>query len=229
MADQENLVVFAQPVPLVFSHLFTPQVFDEKTRKFRDAKADEKGGYDATFLFDANSAELINIKQIAGRIVDAQAYKDKEGMLIPRNLLQVPWEAGEAYVARRIREETAKGKTYTGGELFKGKVLLKSNTIFAPPLSLFANGLTKFQNESRAMAEKFFYPGVNVVAEINLQPHAVGSNMPGVKAYLNELISTNTGDRIAGGQPTEEKFSAYIGRVTTGDPAAAAPQLGQNW
>src|SRR5579859_1190495 len=226
MADQENLIVFAEPVVLVFSHLFTPQTFDEKTRKFRDAKEGEKGGYDATFLFDAGSAELANIKAIAARIVDAQAFKDKEGALIPRHLLQVPWETGEAYVARRKRES---GDKFTGGELFAGKVLLKSNTIYAPPLSLFANGLTKFQAESRSMAEKYFYPGVRVVAEINLQPHSVGSNMPGVKAYLNELISTNTGDRIAGGKPTEEKFSEFMGRVTTVDPAAGGSQLEQNW
>lgn len=224
--DQENLVVFAEPVVMVFSHLFTAQVFDEKTRKFRDAKEGEKGGYDSTFLFDAGSAELSNIKTIAARIVEAAAFKDKEGVLIPRGMLQVPWETGEAYVARRKRES---GDKFTGGELFAGKVLLKSNTIYAPPLSLFSNGLTKFQAESRPMAEKYFYPGVRVVAEINLQPHAVGSNMPGVKAYLNELISTNTGDRIAGGKPTEEKFSSFMGRMTSADPAAPAPELGQNW
>lgn len=222
VANVDNIYIFTAPALLAFSHLFTPSVWDEKENKFRDARADEDGWYDATFLLDATSPDLAAIKTIAGGIVEAAQFKDKNGNLIPREQLQVPWETGEAYLRRRAAKPGAKDDY--DGALFEGKTLLKANTKYPPLLNLHQNGvLSQFRDQTRHMAEQYFYSGVMVLAELNVVKHQVGSNVPGVKCYLGEMVSTNVGDRIAGGKPTAEKFGAHIGAAKAESPSAGMP------
>ena len=217
--SEPNLYVFTEPAILLFGHLFEPVMFDERTNKFRKAENGEKGWYDATFLFGADSRDLAALKAIAKRLVDGAQFRDRDGNPIPDNLLQLPWESGEAF----MRRQAAKRGDKADESLFSGRVLFKTSTIYAPLLNVYGNGqLTKYRDEMRGSAEKYFYPGVHVLAEVNLQTHQVGSNMPGVKAYLNELVSAATGDRLAGGRPTEEKFSGYIGARSSEDPTSGA-------
>jgi hypothetical protein len=202
--------VSCEPVTLLFADLFAPVVYDEKTNRTREPRGEEAGTYSATFLVDSDSAMLTEIREIAERIRQEEAWKDSEGELYTWKLLQKPWQSGELYNADRKR----KNAKYEDNPLLVGKTLLKSNTYSEPRLSL--------------LAKKYFYLGVSCLFEVNIVPHKVGSNLPGVKLYLNHVVSKNTGAVIAGGKPTAEKFGGYIGKVSDEAPSAGMP-AGGGW
>jgi hypothetical protein len=213
------------PVRLAFCHVMRPQFYDERTGKFRDpvdSDARDRLTYRVQFLFDADSPTLNTVKTLAGQLLDKHGeFIDKStGQPIPRANLQLPWEAGETFIARDKRN---RGDKATDHEHLVGKELLKANTQHEPYLSVFENGVMRdfFTVETRGMADRFFFPGVFVVGSIVVALHAAGTNKPGVKCYLNHLVSLNKGERLAGSQvPTAEKFAGFIGRQLAVDPTA---------
>ena len=225
------------PVRLAFCHVMRPRFYDERTGKFRepiDSDAKDRLSYSAQFMFDADSPDLLAIKTLAGKLLEQHgASRDAKGVLvtsgftdprtgkdIPPAELQLPWETGEDVIAAGQRK---RGDKAYDNEHLRGKVVLKANTKTEPYLSLFENGVMRdfFTVETRGMADRFFFNGVFVVGAIVVALHAAGTNKPGVKCYLNHLVSLNKGERLAGSQvPTAEKFAGFIGRQSAVDPTA---------
>jgi hypothetical protein len=81
----------------------------------------------------------------------------------------------------------------------------------------------------REIATPFFYSGVLAIGTFQIVGYeGMGG---GVSAYLNEVLSLNSGERIAGGPDAEEKygpatdFSKYTGHVSAIDPTAGLTGL----
>ncbi len=113
-------------------------------------------------------------------------------------------------------------------EFARGKILFKAKSSVAtltgeplmpPRLVVLQNG--KYQpygvTNDRTLATPFFYSGVMAIGTFNFVGYTGMGG--GVTAYLNEVLSLNTGDRIGGGVDPEEKygsadkFAQYTGHV----------------
>lgn len=214
MSDERNEGLFqlSHPVTMAFPHLF-------EARKFKDKRTGKETGeakFDAMFVFDADHPDLPRIKQMIAAQAKAKFPTEYAAFVAgDKRALQIPIKDGTK------QADEAKAKTPPkDNEFLRGKVTLTTRTQFPPFLSaLLAGRVVDFKDDARPTAEKYFYPGVLALAEINFQPHNVGSNTPGVTAYLNHVLSINKGDRLAGGSPpTADKFSAYVGAMTAEDP-----------
>jgi len=71
---------------------------------------------------------------------------------------------------------------------------------------------------AKAAARSKFYFGVDALALFSFSSHEVGSNKPGVNAYLNMVLTTGKGERIAGGKSAAEVFKGYQGSYSAEDP-----------
>lgn len=212
MTDIDGLFTLNAPVVLAFPNLFTPRAFQ--------GKGEPK--YDAMLVFPADHPDLPAIRDLVRTI--AQGRFPGRGP----DQLQLPWKSGEEI--RQAGEEAAAraGRSKPDSRWLENTVCITARSKFPPLLNAIVNGgLKKFRDDVRPTAEPHFYFGARVIAELNFAPHEVGSNTPGVTAYLNELVATGGGDRIAGGKPTEDKFSAYLGKLPAGD--AAPKTSGNGW
>lgn len=216
MTDIDGLFTLSAPVRLAFPDaLFTPRAFE--------GKGDPK--YDAMFVFPDDHPDLPAIRALVKAIAQG-AFPG----LTPAEL-QLPWKTGAEVIAASAAAAARKGKKAPeNNDWLEGTITITARSQYAPLLNAIVNGkLVKYRDDVRPTAKDRFYFGANVIAELNFASHKVGSNKPGVTAYLNELVATGGGDRIAGGKPTEEKFNAYLGNVSQVDPSAGAPASGDGW
>lgn len=227
-ANRYSLII---PARMVFAHLFTPQVWDEKLQKFRNPTSpDEDSWYDATFLVDASGQDFNTIASMAAAIYEERTsptadkrWLDKDGVVIPRSGVQLPWEQGERYAAAKA----AAGAEYDLSD-FNGKMLLKASTRHAPPLAAVVDGREEeFPDLKRPLAEKFIFAGAVCFAEFDLQPYRKGNNAPGIKAYLGAVCAiAGLGSRIGNTKPAAARFNltGYVGasaQTQAQEPAAA--------
>ena len=112
----------------------------------------------------------------------------------------------------------------------KGKVVIACRSKYEPRLAYIERGkIIDLETDTQKVANKTkFYPGVEVLAQINLLPYeAVGKDgKPGVTVYLNMVLSTCKGSRISGGQTASEAFKGYVGSVSAEDPTAPGTDAG---
>jgi len=206
---ESNLFILTTPAEIAFCNLF------EKRAIKINGKDTNREQWDMTVLLPADSHELAEIKKLCVALF-RQKHPDID-LADPRNWAY-PWEAGEKYIARM---KTAKGDKAHDNEFMLGKVLLKSHsTLYAPNLSVNmpGRGIVDFRDEARLTVKDKFYPGCLVYAEFNFQTHKVGTNTPGVTAYLNKVCSLNKGERRGGGKSGSETFGAYVGKLSAIDP-----------
>lgn len=208
----DGIFNLTHPVVMAFPQLFEAKAFMENGK----AKGEPK--YSANLIFPSDSADLQDMKKLAGKLARAQ-WPDK-----PFNELAFPFINGD-----KLAEERAK-KGKNDGDYMKGMVVISARSKFEPRLSIIENGkIVDLENEVAKNSQKSkFYPGVEVLAQLNLVPYEpVGRNgKGGVTCYLNMILSTNKGKRIAGGQTASEAFKGYIGSVSAEDPTA--PGMGVN-
>ncbi len=223
MANQDNIYQMTHPAPLIWSHLITPQ--PEHTR----GKTVFKTSYNGVFLL---TKEHPDWAPIASKM-QALAAKDLPGNSTPsfpgldrdaEGKLSISGDnvANAAKAAGKDRE-WARGKI-----MFKAQSnvkTLKGDLLMPPRLVVLLNG--KYVNYGtseapRELAAKFFYSGVLAVGTFMFSSYEGFGG--GVTAYLNEVLSLNSGERIAGGPDAEEKygdagkFSQYTGHVSNVDP-----------
>lgn len=204
MSDQiSGLYAITKPVLMAFPNLFEPKAFME------NGKARGEPKYSANFVFDPadNADDLKNMKALVAKIARANTQ-------VAFTELALPFVSGDKLA------EAAKAKK-KNGEYQRGKVVVAARSKFQPKLAVFENGKAVDLDDSMfARYKSRFYPGVRAFAQFNFVWHAVGSNKSGVTAYLNLVLTTGKGDRIAGGKPAAEVFAGYVGHVTDTDPTA---------
>ena len=201
----DGIYNLTQPVVMSFPQLFEAKAFQKNGKQAGEAK------YSANFNFPNDSADLKAIKTLAAKLARAK-WPDK-----PFGDLVFPFTPGDKLADQR--EE--KGKN--DGDFMRGKTVVSARSKFEPRLSYIEKGkIIELETETAKLAAKSkFYPGVEVLAQFNLVAYdGVGQNKGGVTAYLNMVLSTNKGARIAGGQTASEVFKGYVGAVSAEDPTA---------
>lgn len=217
----DGIFSLTQPVIMAFPQLFEAKAFKENGKEKGEPK------YSANLVFPADSEDLKNLKTLAASLArakwpDKQFYlTTQEGIKIPQIIF--PFTSGDTLADIRKK----KGKD--DGEYMRGKVIIAARSKYEPRLSYIeGKRIVECEGEVAKLAAKGkFYPGVEVLAQLNLVPYeAVGANgKPGVTAYLNMVLSTGKGARISGGQTASEAFKGYIGQHSAEDPTA--PGVGQ--
>lgn len=213
MANKSREYQFTQPVRHIWPKLFEPVPFiDPKTGK---AKGDKKS-YQDTFLLDPTSPDLAALKALAAEIAKEHNADFKQTAW--------PFKNGDKEIARLAKL----GKT---ADYYKGQVFIRSETGEKMPPSLSINKSGVDFNKANIVDLKapaqfteyrnWFYSGSLVLPVLQLNWYdSVNGGLPGVKAYLNLVIATNTGERIGGGKTGSERFKSYAGTVVEGDPTA---------
>lgn len=204
MANPDGRYNLTAPAVMSFPNLITPKAFGTKGRETGDPK------FSANFLFAPDSEDLKAMKALCAKIAKGR-WPDRD-----LKTLQFPFTSGD----KLAEKSKAKGKD---GEFNRGHVVVAARSKYRPTLSIILNGKVVDLDDATLTQHKGqFYPGVKVLAQFTFVTYdGVGANPDGVNAYLNMVLSTNKGARLAGGAPTAaEVFKDYIGHVTAEDPTA---------
>lgn len=214
MASTPNIYTTRRPVRLLWPHLF-------EARPFKDPATGREGEpkFDASFIIAADHPDLLPIKQFCAAVA-AKAFPGRELKTLGQMDSKGRWKAGFPFESgtKRADDAVAAGKDL---EFLRDTAVLTARTgaKYPPRLAVMVNGkATDYYGELRGTAQSAMYSGVNVLAEFNFQPYEGFGG--GVTAYLNYVLSTNTGDRLSGGGGAEDRFSEYLGTITNEDPAA---------
>lgn len=153
----------------------------------------------------------------------SKTYKDQDGTVQKKLPTFVfPWSSGNELA------DNAKARN-KDREFSRGKLVLTARSKFQPRLSAIVGGkLVEFEGDAAKAAKQYFYSGVEVLAQINFQAYdGVGeTGADGVTAYLQQVLSTNKGKKLAGGGPSAaEVFSGYLGSISNVDPTAGVSDL----
>lgn len=208
------------PVVMAFPQLFEAKAFKENGKEKGEPK------FSCNLVFPVDSADLKALKQLAAKLARAKwpdkpftrKYTDEAGKETVENVVLFPFTSGD----KLAEERKKRGKD--DGEYMRGMVVIAARSKYEPKLSYIENKkIIDCEGEmAKTAAKTKFFPGVEVLAQLNLVPYdAVGQHgKPGVTAYLNMVLSTGKGKRIAGGQTASEAFKGYVGAVSAEDPTA---------
>lgn len=212
MSDLEQYQM-TKPAPMIWAHVITPRA--ERTVNGVVYPA----GYEATFLFTPDHPDLAAIKKRLGAAAKAEFGRTDN--------LHYPLESGD----KIADEAAAKGKDrefLRGLIAFKAKSNVeiktgpKKGTPLAPPrLVVLQDGkYVRYSDEyERKPASRFFYSGVLAIGTFGFKAYTGMGG--GVAAYLNEILSLNTGDKINTGVDDEAKYgppTQYVGVVKSENP-----------
>lgn len=214
----ENLGIFNSTKPVVMSF---PNLIE--ARKFkRNGKETGEAKFDASFNFPPDHPDLKTLKEIAVSVAKAKWPGRDLGADVKSGELKLPWDTGDRLIAKRQAKLQKAGKPADEkGDFMKGLVVLKSSSKYEPRLALAENGkVVDLEGAARAASKAKFYFGVEVLIQVNFVAYdAVGDGgKDGVTAYLNMVLSTNKGKKLAGGASAAETFKGYVGTTTTEDP-----------
>lgn len=203
-AKTDGIFNLTSPAILFFPHLLEAKPF------MKNGKPQGEPKYSSTLIFNADHPDLAAMKELASKLA-RQRWPDK-----PFSELAFPFSSGEKAADKR----KLKGKE--DGENLRGKVLIKSSSKYEPRLSYLEGGkIVDLETDTaKQMAKGKFYPGVEVLAQLNFVPYdPIGENAKGgVTAYLNMILSTGKGKRLSGGATASEVFKGYVGSVSAEDP-----------
>jgi hypothetical protein len=206
MSNTDGIVTFGltdQPRAL-FPTLFTPKKYK------KDGKEQGEAKFSSSFLFEADSDELKNLKANAVKIAKAKWGDD-----IDLKSLKFPFTNGAALK----KKADNKGKD---GSFYEGQVMMKSSSKFAPTV---LDG--RQDPPAETIDQKLLYSGCYVAGEVNFVAYngdddEDGNEVPGgVTAYLNAIVFVAKGDRIAG-KDHAAAFRGITGSASSEDPTGEA-------
>lgn len=206
MSD-DQIGLFSLTIPVVMAHpnLFEAKAFGPKGKESGTPK------FSANLLLDPESEDLKGMKAVAAKVARAK-WPTR-----PFAELSFPFTSGD----KLADKATAKKKD---GEFNRGKVVIAGRSKFEPRLAAIVNGkVVDFEGEARIANKSKFFFGAEVLAQLNFVAYdGVGNNPDGVTAYLNMVLATGKGTKIAGGASAAETFKGYVGSTTTEDPTGGA-------
>lgn len=223
MADQEQDGLLSLTVPVVMTF---PNLLEAKSVQ-RGGKSTGDPKFSANFEFNtdhpdfprvrAKILELANAKWPGRNFGAEAAVVDASGLKrIPTFLF--PLTAGDKLADKA--KENGKDREFS-----RGKVVLVSRSKYEPGLAVIDGGaIVDLEGPARVMAKSKFYSGVEVLAQFNFQAYdGVGeTGADGVTAYLNKVLSTNKGTKLAGGgSSAADVFKGYIGTSSAVNPLGA--------
>jgi hypothetical protein len=211
--------VFNVPVRIVWTDtLFETSVYTDPV-----TKQPGKPTYSCLIMIDPANPAFAEMKKVAlgvanvcfpGRDVVAQFQTSPKGF-------KFPWYAGDADNAKRV--QTAKDPY----EWQKGQVLMRAHSgeKYPPGLGFF-DGARKIEVKdpaAKALHKGKFFSGTKALVAVNFGPYGKADEVAGITAYLQSVLSLNTGDPIGGGRKSiEDTFSGYVGHSTGENPLTGA-------
>lgn len=222
MATQYERFTFTAPVRMVWPSVITPKpahVFNGVSYKSQ---------FEARFLLTPDHPDLPALRSLLAEIAQSTFGKTD---------IKYPIELGDALADKGRSMNPPQDREFFRG---MGVMTVKSAVTTAagkearkPTLILFAGGdetdaanYRVFSDSEREAARPFFYPGVFVKGEVSFAPYQPPMG-PGITAYLNELVSLNTGEKMAGAFDPAAKYGTptrHVGQATQVNPAIAAHQ-----
>lgn len=218
MTEKMQTIPYTSAAPHVTAH---PHLLEAVKFK-RNGKETGEAKFGAVFVIEPDHIDLVNLK---AKAVEAARLRWPG---VDLKTLQFPFKDGSAEADKRVAKLKAEGKEDDKkGDFQRGKVLLKASSKFQPKLSIWPKGAAAPIELTDEAAFKMhggkFYFGVKALFEVAFQAYdpVREGDKPGVTAYLQQLCSTNEGDRLAGGRSASEVFSGYKGTVSGIDPTKA--------
>lgn len=195
--------------------------------KRASVKLQNEPRFECDFLFKEDHPDLAPIMAMMKTCATAEFGVGISGRKFP--LQRGDKIADDAKLKGRDREFMrgyTKFQVHANVEIKQGP---KKGQPLAPPrLVVLLNGkyLRFSEDHERALAKQYFYSGVFAVGTFTFVAYpGMGG---GVSAFLNEILSLNTGERIKTGIDDEERygsadqFKGYIGHQSAVDPTAGA-------
>lgn len=228
MSDKSNekpSFSFTTAVRGTYVHACTAEAF----KKNGQAKGDPK--YSATFIIDlTDPKQKFDFERLQQEVIGQLklAYPGKK-LVAGRALTQeeldagavsvnVPWFKGD----REAERLAQKGKAQDG-EIYKGKMLVKTSSKYRPALDAIENKKVISFTDDAAIAaaeKKFFYSGAWFVPTfgLNIYP-AKGNDNGGVSLYFNGLLFVKNDQRLGGRTHNPaEAYKGYLGSISQEDP-----------
>jgi hypothetical protein len=201
MSEKTSIYNLTAPVVMTFPNLHEAKAFGPKGKESGEPK------FSANFLFAPDNKDFKAMKALAVQI----AHQMWPGRDVKE--LCFPFSSGD----KLADDAKAKNKN---AEFNRGKYVMAARSKYEPRLSGIENGVAvDYEGDARKAAKSKFFPGVEVLAQFNFVAYkGVGRNPDGVTAYLNMVFTTGKGERLGGGAPAAEVFSAYIGKPSNLDP-----------
>lgn len=204
-----GLYNLTNPVVMTFPNLFEPKAF-----KGAGGKDAGEPKYSANFLFNPDHPDLRPLKLLAVQV----AHSRWPGRDV--KTIAFPFTSGDKANEKAVQ----RGKSARDWQA--GKIVVAARSKYQPRLAAIVNGrIVDFDNDAAIATNKgLFYSGVEVLAQFNLTAYqGIGQNPDGVNVYLNMIMSTNKGARIAtGGMSAVDAFRGYVGAVSDTDPTGGA-------
>jgi Protein of unknown function (DUF2815) len=184
-----------------------------KPRTYHEGKADAgKPYFEVTFLLPEGSPECLEALNVAANV--ARAHFPGRDFAT----MKFPFEKGDVLFAKDA-------KKYAWAQ---GMRLLTTRSPARPALAVVLNGaMKKIDRDDDAEVSannRYFYSGTEALGRLNFKEYeGMGG---GVKAYLNQFVSLNRGDKLSGGADIAEVFGGYIGLESNIDPTAGQGNKG---
>lgn len=206
--------IYSLTAPAVMAHptLITPRGFGPKGKEKGEPR------YGASFLFKPDSADLAEMKKLCAKVAKAKWPSKSLADLA------FPFVSGDKLADKR-KEKSGKDD----GAFQRGHVILKAKTKIEPALAYIESGriveLTG-ADQRAANSAKFFF-GAEVYAVLNFVAYNATKDgeKDGVTCYLNGVMATGKGTKIAGGPSLSETFRGYVGQHSAEDPTAGVENL----
>jgi len=216
MASEPNLFNLTMPVVMAHPNLAEARAFKAKGKETGEAK------YGAQFVFTPDSEDLKTMKALAVEVAKKQWPGRDIAKDLRENNFKFPFSDGNKIAEKRKNKSGKDDADYA-----RGKTVIAARSKYRPNLAILENGkLVDLTEENQVATHKGkFYFGVEVLAQFNFQPYEGGNGPDGICAYLNMVVSTNRGKKIAGGGSVSASatFSGYVGRATDTDPTGGEP------
>lgn len=202
-----NIGMFAstKPIRMWAANLFEPKAVMVNGKARGDAK------FNGSFVIEADHPDLPALKNIARTVARAKwpGVELKE--------VNWPFKDGTQFAAKK----RAEGKKTD--DLFEGKVMLTGRSKYQPKMAVIVNGkvVDLDSDEIKAKYKGHFYAGVEVLAEMNFVAQEVDGKKY-VSIYLNTVLSTNKGTKLASGRSAADTFSGYVGHHSADNPMSGA-------
>lgn len=206
MADDNSGVYdTTHPVLMFHPNLFVARAFGPKGKETGEPK------FSANLAFKADHPDLLPLKKLAAAVARAK-WSSR-----PFSELAFPFTDGNklADKAKTRRKEA---------EYNRGLVIVPARSKFEPRLAAIVNRqIVEYEGDARLAAKAKFFFGAEVLVQVNLVAYdGVGNNLDGVTAYLNMVLATGKGTRIAGASSAAETFRGYVGAMSAEDPTVGA-------
>lgn len=195
---------------IYLKQLFVPQPYMENGVPQGEPK------YSCTFVFSPDHPDLKDLRVHCAQVARAKWQDLPTDAASLKAAVQFPWRSGDEANAEKV----SRGKKPY--EVIKGKTTLKASSTRPPMLAILENGgITQLESDlQRATGKSKFYEGVECFAEINFVAMQKGRNRF-VVAYLNQVMSTNTGTRLGStGTPASEIWKGHVGSLSAVNPMA---------